>query len=232
MENGFLRLSRSFFDCPFWEQERSYSMAEAWLDLLQMARYDEKPAVKILASNKDLTINRGEIHASIRFLSSRWGWGLERTQKFIDMCKKSGAIERRTEHHESILKLCNYDKYNPLSNINPNISPNINPNINRTSARTNNKKDKERKKRKEREEYVNDPDYDKFLLFLKWIDDNAPSVAQMKEPFTFQQYKAIRTEYAYDFIQSILFDMHNWQDLLKKRVSANLTFKKWAKKNQ
>lgn len=230
MENGFLRLSRKFYEHPYWKQKRVFSMAEAWLDLLQLARFDKKPMVKILATNKELTINRGEVHASIRFLSERWGWGLERTKKFLDGCIRKKEIERRTEHCESIIKLCNYGKYNPLSNANPNTNPNGSRNTDRTLTRTNNKKDKEREERKEDD--VNDPDFEKFLLFEKWIENHAPSVAMMREPFTFHQYKAIRAEYSYEFIEGLLLDMHNWQDLVSKRVSANLTFRKWAKKNK
>jgi hypothetical protein len=230
MDYGFLMLSRKFYEHPYWKQERVFSMAEAWLDLLQLARFEKEPAVKILSTNKELTIKRGEMHASIRFLSERWGWGLERTKKFLDGCISKKEISRRTEHGESILKLCGYDRYNPLPNANPNASPNSKPNTNRTQTRTNKNKEKERKKRKE--ELVNDPDYEKFLLFETWIADHAPSVAKMKEPFTFTQYKSIRTEFSFEFIQSILLDMHNWQDLLTKRVSANLTFRKWAIKNK
>ena len=62
------------------------------------------------------------------------------------------------------------------------------------------------------------PKNENFEKFKQWIAANAPNVAKLKEPFT-------------ELIQDTLVSMHNYRELLKKYVSANLTFRKWAKRD-
>lgn len=43
MEEGFLRLSRRFFSNEMWNEARTFSSCEAWLDLIQSARFEVTP---------------------------------------------------------------------------------------------------------------------------------------------------------------------------------------------
>ena len=149
MGSGYIRLSRSFFENAYWKQKRTFSLSEAWLDLIQAARFEEEPAIKILPNGRQIRIKRGELHAGLRFLSSRWGWGIEKTKSFIDKHIKKNEIERRTEHGESIIKLCKYEYYNPLPNTNPYSDQYSDRTLTRTVTSTNNNKEKESKKGKE-----------------------------------------------------------------------------------
>ena len=69
-----------------------------------------------------------------------------------------------------------------------------------------------------------------FSNFQKWILDNAPRVARMKEPFTEAQYLALKDEFDTTFICDLLLKMHNYEPLLTKNRSANLTFRNWARR--
>lgn len=145
--DGFIRLNRKFFTNVYWSQQRTFSLSEAWLDLIQMARFDAEPATKELPNGRLITIKRGEIHAGLRFLSDRWGWSVEKTQRYINKHIKKHEIERRTEHGESIITLCNYEYYNPIedtmSNTISDTMSDTTPYTARTPTSTNNKKDKE-----------------------------------------------------------------------------------------
>ena len=57
-----------------WEAARTFSECEAWLDLIQSARFD---ATRLTASigGREITYGRGQYPASVRFLSKRWRWG-------------------------------------------------------------------------------------------------------------------------------------------------------------
>lgn len=70
-----------------------------------------------------------------------------------------------------------------------------------------------------------------FEQFKNWILKNAPNVAKLKEPFTIDQFERIKKDFPIEVIKNTLYSMHNYRDLLKKYVSANLTFRKWAKKD-
>ena len=75
------------------------------------------------------------------------------------------------------------------------------------------------------------PESDNYRKFKYWIDVNVPNVAKMKEPFTEQQFERIKQEFPIEVIENTLRSMHNYRELLKKYVSANLTFRKWAKRD-
>ena len=75
------------------------------------------------------------------------------------------------------------------------------------------------------------PKNENFEKFKLWIADNAPNVAKLKEPFTEEQFERIKKEFPLPLIQDTLVSMHNFRELLKKYVSANLTFRKWAKRD-
>lgn len=75
------------------------------------------------------------------------------------------------------------------------------------------------------------PKNENYEKFQRWIADNAPNVARLKEPFTEEQFERIKKDFPLQLIQDTLVSMHNYRDLLKKYVSANLTFRKWAKRD-
>ncbi len=69
-----------------------------------------------------------------------------------------------------------------------------------------------------------------FIAFKGWLKDHAENVGKMKEPFTEQQFESLITDFEGTDIKELLLAMHNHKDLLKKNVSANLTFRNWAKR--
>jgi hypothetical protein len=70
-----------------------------------------------------------------------------------------------------------------------------------------------------------------YQTFLTWIDEHAPKVNKMKEPFTIKQYfQMVENGFDASQIKQLLADMHNWKDLLKKRESAYLTLTNWKRR--
>jgi len=70
-------------------------------------------------------------------------------------------------------------------------------------------------------------DFEKFQV---WIVNHAGRVADMKEPFTIDQFIAVKEKFSAAQISEILESMHNWEPLIKKNRSAYLTAIKWLKK--
>lgn len=68
-----------------------------------------------------------------------------------------------------------------------------------------------------------------FKKFIEWIDEHAPSVAKMTEPFTEKQFLDLKKAWPAEKIAGILRDMHNYKPLLRKNKSAYLTASKWLK---
>ena len=52
----------------------------------------------------------------------------------------------------------------------------------------------------------------------------------MEEPFTEEEYLRIKEEFPPGMTAEVLLAMHNSKDLLKKNLSANLTFRNWMQR--
>lgn len=117
-DSGFLKIYRSFFDHFLWSKDREFSKAEAWIDLLRTARYDEGTNDKMVNGNV-VEWNRGELLASVRFLKNRWNWNSTgKVTRFLELLEKQNMIERKTEQGVTVVSICNYSTYNPLQNDN------------------------------------------------------------------------------------------------------------------
>lgn len=113
MENdkGFIKLSRRFFSNIMWKEARTFSGCEAWLDLIQSARFDATPRKECIGG-REVVYNRGQYPASIRFLSKRWQWSEKRVRSFLEHLRKEGMITSECEQGINIITLCKYDEYN------------------------------------------------------------------------------------------------------------------------
>lgn len=178
-EKGFIKLGRGFFENPFWRERRVYSNAEAWIDLIQSARFENTPE-KVFTKMNFITINRGELRASQRFLAQRWGWSVGKVNRFINVLEMERMVERRVEHQETIVKLCNYGLYNTDEKKKMNTNRHTRSELNGTATEQQQIQTKERKEREEGKEYNNGvstppPSFKKFSKtdFKNSIAENA-----------------------------------------------------------
>lgn len=75
-------------------------------------------------------------------------------------------------------------------------------------------------------ELVEDVEFDSFR---KWIEENAPRVAKMDEPFTRDQYYEITRLYKIEDVKHTLEAMHNYKKLATR--SAYLTCRNWLRRD-
>lgn len=116
MKEGYLQLQRKFFDHWLWSEQRTFSKAEAFLDLLQIAAF---APTKRIVREKLIPIGQGELIASTRFLATRWGWGKDKVAKFLDMLECDHMTRRETRQGETVIILSNYGKYTSAPNSQP-----------------------------------------------------------------------------------------------------------------
>lgn len=107
----YIPISRRLFEHPFWCEERIFSRFEAWLDLVQSARFED---TKQLIGNRLIEVKRGQILVSLRFLASRWQWSTKKVNSFLDLLIQDKMIIKETpkETGQTVVTICNYDKYN------------------------------------------------------------------------------------------------------------------------
>lgn len=115
MNEGYLPINRKLFEHPLWREKREFSYAEAWIDLLRLARF-EADSIKLLIGGKMVEINRGEYPASLRHLAEMWGWSKNKVDKYLDMLILEGMITKRTADgtKQTVVTICKYADYNFL----------------------------------------------------------------------------------------------------------------------
>ena len=113
MENdkGFIKLSRKFFSNELWKEARTFSSCEAWLDLIQSARFEATPR-KVSIGGREVVYNRGQYPASIRFLAKRWNWTERKVRTFISFLRKREMISTECVQGVNMITLCKYEEYN------------------------------------------------------------------------------------------------------------------------
>lgn len=115
MDEGFLRLSRKFFSNEMWKVSRKFSECEAWLDLIQSARFEATDkAYSELIGGREISYTRGQYPASVSFLMKRWQWSEKKVRYFLAKLKKRGMITTCNKQGMTVITLCNYDEYNPV----------------------------------------------------------------------------------------------------------------------
>ena len=111
MEKGFIKLSRSFFDNKIWQAARAFSECEAWLDLIQSARFEASPTTSRIGCY-EVTWGRGQYPASNRFLAKKWGRSEQWVKSFLGKLKREKMITTDNAQGVNVISLVNFDKYN------------------------------------------------------------------------------------------------------------------------
>lgn len=110
----YIPISRRLFEHPFWCEERVFSRFEAWIDIVQSARFED---TKQLIGNRFIEVKRGQMLVSLRFLAGRWQWSTKKVNSFLDLLIQDKMIIKETpkETGQTVITICNYDKYNFIS---------------------------------------------------------------------------------------------------------------------
>lgn len=110
-ETGFIKLSRKAFSGGLWTMKRTFSDWEAWIDLIQSARFEPNVGVHNVGV-ASIELHRGQLVGSVRYLAQRWTWGERKVRVFLSYLRKNGMVETETVSGHTVITLVNYDKYN------------------------------------------------------------------------------------------------------------------------
>lgn len=111
MDDGYITLSRRFFASEKWQAARAFSEAEAWLDLIQSARFEASSTTSRIGCY-EVTWNRGQYPASNRYLAKKWGRSEQWVKSFLRRLKRDDMITTDNSQGVTVITLKNYDKYN------------------------------------------------------------------------------------------------------------------------
>ncbi len=148
MSDGWISIHRSITENWIWD-EKPFDRGRAWIDLILMANWKDN---KFLLGNELMMVERGSFITSELKLMGRWGWGKEKTRKFLKLLESDGMIIKKADRKKTTITIVNYSVYQPLSNDNQTTSrprADHEQTTSRPRADTNNKDNKENKEKKD-----------------------------------------------------------------------------------
>lgn len=103
---GWIKISREIANHWLWQDAERLKW---WLDLLFLAAWDDK---QVLHDSHLFVLRKGQIIASISFLSERWGKSNPTIIKYLKLLEDEGMIYRQVLYRQTpIITICNYEKY-------------------------------------------------------------------------------------------------------------------------
>lgn len=79
-----------------------------WTILLLRVNHEEK---KVLVGNQLITVQRGQIVASLSYLAELWNTSKRSAERFVELLEQDNMVRRCTVHKVTILTICNYASY-------------------------------------------------------------------------------------------------------------------------
>lgn len=99
---GFIGVPRAIFSSTYWNTERKFTPIEAYLDLLQMATFGNKPK-SYRYKQQTILLQPGEFIASRTFLQDRWQWSDWIVRTFLDKLLLQQFLQQKRRYGVTIL---------------------------------------------------------------------------------------------------------------------------------
>ena len=112
VNKGWISLYRSIQDHWLW-QEKPFSKAQAWLDLLLSANHKE---AKILMDNTLIKLEKGSFFTSELKLADRWGWSKKKVRNFLELLSNDNMIVKESTKKGTKITIVNYNVYQQRGN--------------------------------------------------------------------------------------------------------------------
>lgn len=125
MSKRYIPIARKFFESEEWTAPRIFSEQEAWLDMVFLACFADHEID--LGKDGILHLERGEFYYPQRQLAKRWGWPLSKVNRYLARLaegtnprivkiqretQSETRNETRNETQITVIRLCNYARYN------------------------------------------------------------------------------------------------------------------------
>ena len=151
---GWISLQRKMQEHWLWEENRVFSKAEAWIDLLLFVNHAPN---KITIKGVIIDVERGSTCRSLETLSKKWKWSTSKVTRFLKLLKSDGMINYETKRVTTYITVCNYESYQGLRKLNETqtkVKRNAGETQTNTNNNDNNKKNNNKAKPKDLESVI------------------------------------------------------------------------------
>lgn len=102
---GWIKLYRDLAD--HWLAQDPQKLGW-WTILLLQVNHEDR---KVLAGNQLIELKRGQIVASLSYLSTLWKTSKRTAERFLELLEKDQMVRRCTRQKVTIVTVCNWDSY-------------------------------------------------------------------------------------------------------------------------
>ena len=167
MSNGWIKLYRKIEDCWIWSDKEPFDKRSAWIDLLLSANHSDQ---KSLFNGELIAIKRGQILTSIRMLSDKWRWSINRVYRFLKLLENDEMLKREIDNNRTLLTIVNYSIYQFHEYANEHTNGNTDENTDVNTSETPTETLTEHKQ--ECKEYKNDKNINNINNNLSFSNEN------------------------------------------------------------
>lgn len=121
MQEGFVMITRDFFDSGYWRQSRTFTECEAILDIMQQVRFEASERLARIGG-REVTWGQAEWPASIRFLADRWNWTDRKVRTFLSSLKRNEVITTDDSQGVNVIRLERFVKFGKSDTANDTAS--------------------------------------------------------------------------------------------------------------
>ena len=112
-DKGWIKTYRKIQDCWIWLEKEPFDKRSAWIDLLLTANHED---AKIRFNGEFITVKKGQIVTSIRKLSEKWHWSLDKVSRFLRLIESDKMIKRDSDKFRTLIIIENYELYQEVPN--------------------------------------------------------------------------------------------------------------------
>jgi hypothetical protein len=111
-ERGVFAVDRGIWDHPVLQSRDPFSKREAWLWMLSAATWKAKT---VFVDGKRVSLKRGQLAHSIRFMADQWGWPKSNVARFLSTLKSETMIGTENGTSITVITISKYEEYQKVS---------------------------------------------------------------------------------------------------------------------
>lgn len=169
MSQGYIKLHRQLQDHWLWKEDRTFSRAEAWIDLLLLVNHSD---AKTVFGTSLINIKKGSRITSIRQLCDRWNWSNTKVKRFLELLQSDGMIVYKSDAKKTVVTIVNWDLYQCVNDAK--TTQKRRKNVTDASLTHTNKNEKNEKNEK------NDNSYTPYKKIMELYNDTCHSLSSIK----------------------------------------------------
>jgi hypothetical protein len=116
---SFYKMERGWLDSDVWDKA-PYTEREAWAWMIGAARWEDG---KVAVLGNPVSIKRGQLSHSLRFLSDKFQWSVDKVRWFLKKLEKWEMCTIDNTTGQNVITICNYSKYQDSPNAQPHSEP-------------------------------------------------------------------------------------------------------------